>query len=149
MSNMNSMSIKGWLLVALQFTCILYLVLTTPLIYSPTAFGLLLAAFLLILWAVVAMRKSKLRILPQPAVKAVLITSGPYRFIRHPMYTALIIGALALLIMYPVTWRILTVVILSVTLFVKLTMEEEMLSEKFPQYQEYKKKTYRLIPFVV
>lgn len=133
----------------MQFTCIFYLLLTTPLIFSPIAFGLLLAAFLLIVWAVVAMRKSKLRILPQPALKAVLITSGPYRFIRHPMYTALIIGALALVIMCPAIWRILTVVILSVTLFVKLTMEEEMLSDKFPQYQEYKKKSYRLIPFVI
>lgn len=146
---MNSRTIKAWLLVAMQFTCILYLLLTTPLIFSPIAFGLLLAAFLLIVWAVVAMRKSKLRILPQPALKAVLITSGPYRFIRHPMYTALIIGALALVIMCPAIWRILTVVILSVTLFVKLTMEEEMLSDKFPQYQEYKKKSYRLIPFVI
>ena len=146
---MNSKRPIGWLLVALQFTCILYLLLTTPAIFSLTAFGLFLAAFVLLLWAVFAMRKSKLRILPQPAAKAVLITSGPYRVIRHPMYTALMIGALALLIMYSTLWRVLTVVILIVTLLVKLTLEEKMLTEKFPQYQAYKKKTYRLIPFII
>lgn len=146
---MDSRRIKGWLLVIIQFMCIVYLLWTTPIIFSLTASVLLLAGFVLILWAVLAMRKSKLRILPQPAMTAVLITSGPYRFIRHPMYTALITGALGLIIMCPSIWRILTLVILTITLFVKLTLEEKMLAEKFPQYRAYQKKTYRLIPLII
>lgn len=146
---MDSRRIKGWLLVIIQFMCIVYLLWATPIIFSLTASVLLLAGFVLILWAVLAMRKSKLRILPQPAMTAVLITSGPYRFIRHPMYTALITGALGLIIMCPSIWRILTLVILTITLFVKLTLEEKMLAEKFPQYRAYQKKTYRLIPLII
>lgn len=146
---MDSRRIKAWLLVIIQFMCIVYLLWTTPIIFSLTASVLLLAGFVLIFWAVLAMRKSKLRILPQPAMTAVLITSGPYRFIRHPMYTALITGALGLIIMCPSIWRILTLVILTITLFVKLTLEEKMLAEKFPQYRAYQKKTYRLIPLII
>lgn len=146
---MDSRRIKAWLLVIIQFMCIVYLLWATPIIFSLTASVLLLAGFVLILWAVLAMRKSKLRILPQPAMTAVLITSGPYRFIRHPMYTALITGALGLIIMCPSIWRILTLVILTITLFVKLTLEEKMLAEKFPQYRAYQKKTYRLIPLII
>jgi protein-S-isoprenylcysteine O-methyltransferase Ste14 len=96
----------------------------------------------------VAMQKSKLRIMPEPSANATLVTHGPYRFIRHPMYSAILLGALGLLISY-FTWvRLIMVISLAIVLISKLTWEEKMLSQKFEGYSSYCRDSKRLIPFL-
>lgn len=141
--------IKSILLVTLQFVFILLLLLGTPLYHIPfVAYTFIIGSGLLVLWAVIAMQKSKLRILPEPSLHAVLITNGPYRFIRHPMYTAILSGSIGLLI-HQFTWvRFVIVIALTIVLLVKLLWEEQMLLRKFEGYEQYTKSTYRLIPFI-
>lgn len=142
-------SIKSILLVALQFIFILLLLLGTPLHNIPVlAYAFIILSILLVLWAVIAMQKSKLRILPEPSLHAVLITNGPYRFIRHPMYTAILLASAGLLT-HQFTWiRLAIVIALAIILLVKLFWEEQMLSQKFEAYEQYTKSTHRLIPFI-
>jgi len=76
-----------------------------------------------------------------------LITSGPYRYIRHPMYTAFII----FLISIPIALGsfIATVVSLAwpVLLIYRIGIEEKMLVDHLPGYKEYMERVkYRLIP---
>lgn len=116
--------------------------------YSVLATSLIVIAMLLIAWSVISMAKSQLKVFPEPGKNATLVTSGPYGLIRHPMYTALILACIGMLIANFTWLRLLLVIALCVVLIVKLLYEEKLLSEKFNAYTEYKRKTYRLLPFV-
>lgn len=94
------------------------------------------------------MKKSKLRILPEPSADAVLITNGPYRFIRHPMYTAILLGCIGLLIDHFTFLRLIMMISLAIVLITKLLWEEKMLTETFEGYKNYMAHTYRLLPFI-
>ena len=141
--------IKSLLLVGLQFLFIGLLVAGSSLQnINLAATTVILISTLLVLWAVFTMQKSKLRITPEPAHDATLVTNGPYRFIRHPMYTAILLGCLGLLITQ-FTWvRLLVFLSLAIVLITKLTWEESMLVQKFEAYKKYKNRTSRLIPFL-
>lgn len=140
---------KSILLVALQFGCISILLAGSsfhkPAIL-PAAF--FVPAVLLAIWAIVTMQKSKLRIFPGPAEHAVLITNGPYRVIRHPMYTAIILGCIGLLVSHFTIFRMVILLTLIAVLVLKLTWEEDMLLLKFKAYQEYRNRTSKLVPFI-
>jgi protein-S-isoprenylcysteine O-methyltransferase Ste14 len=79
-----------------------------------------------------------------------LIESGPYRYVRHPIYTGLLLAFLgtALLRCSP---RTLMGVVLFLGLFVwKIRIEERFLSAEFgAKYQDYRRRVKALIPFVV
>jgi protein-S-isoprenylcysteine O-methyltransferase Ste14 len=141
--------IKSILLVALQILFISLLLSGSPFKnISHLAYAFLILSIVLVLWAIATMQKSKLRILPEPSPNATLITNGPYRFIRHPMYTAILLGSVGLLI-HQFTWlRISIAIALTIVLLTKLTWEEKMLSRKFEGYEQYSKATSRLIPFI-
>jgi protein-S-isoprenylcysteine O-methyltransferase Ste14 len=140
---------KSLLLVLLQFIFI-YL-LGTSITFeniSLLAFAFIFLSILLLAWSIMTMRKSRLNILPDPHTNAILISNGPYRFIRHPMYTAILLGSSGLLFSQFTWFRLLIVLALAIVLVVKLTWEEKMLSHKFENYKQYRKQTYRLIPFI-
>lgn len=85
-----------------------------------------------------------LRIAPQHS----LVTTGVYRHIRHPMYTAHLLWAFAqalLLSNWLAGWAFL---VLSVSLYViRIPKEEKMMLEQFGEdYREYKSRTGSLIP---
>ena len=141
--------LKSLLLVGLQFLFIVILLSGSPLNkLSGSSYTFLLPAILLVLWAIITMQKSNLRILPEPSLHATLITNGPYRFIRHPMYTAILLGSIGLLV-HQFTWiRLAIVIALAMVLLIKLNWEEKLLTRKFEAYEQYTKSTYRLIPFI-
>jgi len=106
-----------------------------------------LAGFALLQWAQVTLGKSWSDT-PRMMKEQALITSGPYQFIRHPIYTAfmLILGS-ALLI--SANWFIglawLGMTILEVAS--RVGFEESLMLEYFgDQYRDYMKKTGRLLP---
>ncbi len=144
-----SVRIKSILLVGLQFLLIgLLLAGSSFQKINLVAAILILTSILLVVWAIAAMRKSKLSILPVPSAHAVLITNGPYHFIRHPMYTAVLSGCAGLVII-DFTWiRLAMFVALAIVLIIKLNWEEKMLMNKFDAYKNYMKHTSGLIPFI-
>lgn len=102
----------------------------------------------LLAWAVWAMRRGRLRILPEPHPQTVLITDGPYRYLRHPMYTSVLLGAGALISTHNSLDMLVAWLMLLVVLWVKLGYEERLLDKRFPGYRIYRKSSWRLIPFI-
>jgi protein-S-isoprenylcysteine O-methyltransferase Ste14 len=77
-----------------------------------------------------------------------LVTSGPYRWIRHPIYSGIILAAIGTAVALSPYW--LLAVALGGGYFVySATREETYMAELFPDaYPDYKRSTKMLIPFV-
>ncbi len=77
-----------------------------------------------------------------------LVTSGPYRFIRHPIYSGILLAALGSAFSSSTVWFL--VVLGSAVYFVfSAHIEEQLMLSQFPeQYPAYLKRTKRLIPFL-
>lgn len=102
---------------------------------------------LLAIWAILTM-KLRVNVFPTLLKDHKLFTGGPYRIIRHPMYSSLLILGAGLLInrfdwISAALW-----IILLLDLLVKLSYEESILKKHFEEYESYMKKSYRLFPFV-
>jgi protein-S-isoprenylcysteine O-methyltransferase Ste14 len=78
-----------------------------------------------------------------------LICTGPYRFVRHPIYTGILIAFLGTAIVVG-QWRgILAVLIAFGSFWRKLTLEERFMRDSFGSaYEEYRARTAALIPFL-
>lgn len=79
-----------------------------------------------------------------------LITEGPYKYIRHPMYTCMWLWVAGFWLI-PSNWvvGIVAFVTWSILYFIRLPDEEKMMIEEFGQeYRDYMKMTTKIIPWV-
>jgi protein-S-isoprenylcysteine O-methyltransferase Ste14 len=107
---------------------------------------LLSGSALLALWALAANRPGNFNIRPTPRPGGTLVTSGPYRWIRHPMYTSVLIAAAAAAVKsHEIADAGLWLALLAV-LWVKAGIEERALMVRFPDYQAYKARTRKFLP---
>jgi protein-S-isoprenylcysteine O-methyltransferase Ste14 len=77
-----------------------------------------------------------------------LVTTGPYAYLRHPIYAAIIhfIWAGA---MDHFSWPVLGwAETVTAGAFTQMHIEEHLLIRKYPEYRAYKKRVKKLIPFV-
>lgn len=75
-----------------------------------------------------------------------MVTEGPYRIVRHPLYLAELVVTLGVMWRFEQPWPL---IILAVTIGVQLLrirFEERILLETFPGYREYAERTARLVP---
>ena len=137
-----------WLLIASQFISAALLVLTTNFdgqrAIVAGVLGTLGAA--LAVWAWFVMGLTRLRITPEVARDAKLVTAPPYRWIRHPMYTGLMLFCMAFLAADYRWWRVAIFVVLALTLESKARLEERMLAARFSDYNAYRKTSWKFFP---
>ncbi len=100
------------------------------------------------LWAIAVMRPGRFNIRPEPRADAALVRSGPYRWLRHPMYTSVLAISLAVVLDAFTLTRLLLWSTLAAVMIAKLLREERLLTERFPQYRQYARETWRLVPYV-
>jgi len=115
----------------------------TPILLAIELIGVALG-----LWAVLTMKLRNLSALPDMNPDRPLQKKGPYRWIRHPMYSALLLFMLALVVEEWTYGRGLVWVVLLVNLTLKLHYEEFLLVQIFPDYHAYQKRTHKLIPWI-
>jgi protein-S-isoprenylcysteine O-methyltransferase Ste14 len=141
------MTKKGLLYVVAQFACLLTIVALEG-FYKPQLYWLIMqgGAGLLGLSAILVMRNSRMSIFPEVKRSSKLVVKGPYRYIRHPMYAALLIyffpfavSSLLSAVLYA---------LLFITLINKIKEEERLLQKAFSNYSDYMSRTKRLFPYL-
>jgi protein-S-isoprenylcysteine O-methyltransferase Ste14 len=137
------------MLVALQFALIAWLIWPlTPQAWSLSALALLGSAVVLGLWTLAHNRLGNFNIRPEPKASGQLVTSGPYRYVRNPMYSAVLLFAAAEVVAYRDAWKIACWFALALVLLAKALLEERGLREQHAGYAEYAKRVRRFIPGV-
>jgi protein-S-isoprenylcysteine O-methyltransferase Ste14 len=91
--------------------------------------------------------RTSLTAMPLPKEQGKLATNGLYKFVRHPMYTSVLVFSLGLAINSGQVYKYLLVIGLYVLFYYKSRYEEIYLGRKYTGYKEYSKTTPRFIPF--
>ncbi len=113
----------------------------------PLVVAVQIGAVVLMAWARITFGRRSFHFAADPT-QGGLVTTGPYRYIRHPIYTAVCLfvtaGAAAHL-------SLTTVLLLAVVwggAIARMLCEEQLLVQKYPEYQQYAARTPRMLPFL-
>jgi protein-S-isoprenylcysteine O-methyltransferase Ste14 len=78
-----------------------------------------------------------------------VVSSGPYRWMRHPGYAGALLAALATPVFLDSRWAFLPAVLLTAILVVRTALEDRVLHDELAGYREYAERVrYRLLPGV-
>jgi protein-S-isoprenylcysteine O-methyltransferase Ste14 len=77
-----------------------------------------------------------------------VVTTGPYRYLRHPIYGAILLFAAAGLAAHP-SWSAAGFgALLAGGASIRAVAEERLLVERYPEYRDYARRTRRFVPYV-
>ena len=143
----------GNALVGLQFALIGLLAWTAwPAFMSnqvPTGAWVVFASGLLFgAWALATNRPGNFNISPSPRTGARLVQQGPYRWVRHPMYTAVLAAGCACAWASASVWAWGAWVALVAVLVVKASLEERWMQQVHPSYAAYRQGTRWFLPWI-
>ena len=143
---------EGWFLLQMILFAVILVVPRFPaVVFAPwlQGLGILLLAMgaLFGTWGMIALGRN-LTPFPKPIEGGALVTTGPYAWVRHPIYTGLIFGTLG--------WALfranLIGVALAVALFIffdlKSRQEERWLVQAYDGYTDYQRRVRKLIPWL-
>lgn len=85
---------------------------------------------------------------PRPIAGGELVTHGPYRFVRHPIYAGLIFGTLGWALLRANLLGLALAVVLFIFFDLKSRREERWLREAYTGYADYQKRVKKLVPWV-
>lgn len=148
----SNLSIKDIAYVGFQFMLfglylweVSWLRFRTPNVVDIISFSMVILGMAIAFIAVLQLNKN-LSPFPRPKDGRVLITNGLFKYIRHPIYTGILISAFAYAIYFGSGYKILIGCLLLVVSYFKTSYEEKLLNKKFPEYQGYKKLANRFLP---
>jgi protein-S-isoprenylcysteine O-methyltransferase Ste14 len=123
--------------------------LTTKSLFAPSPVVIVpqILALLLLVWARVTFGRRSFHLVANPT-EGGLVTTGPYRFIRHPIYTAFCLFAGAGAAVHG-SWTTIAFggLVLGGTL-VRMFCEEQLVTARYPEYRAYAARSWRMIPWV-
>lgn len=143
--NWKLLSIGAFLGVAI---CVAALVLKDALFgRGPVTITIQIAAAVLMGWARITFGRRSFHPGANPT-EGGLVTRGPYRYLRHPIYAAILYFMWAGIAAHLSATNGVIGVIASGMLAVRMRSEEILLERKYPEYAEYSRHTARVLPFV-
>jgi protein-S-isoprenylcysteine O-methyltransferase Ste14 len=114
---------------------------------SPITIGLQVCAGLLMLWARLTFGTRSFHGAANPT-EGGLVTTGPYQYIRHPIYTAIVLFMWAGVV---ANWSLGVMAMAALAsggALVRMLCEEQLLVQRYPEYASYAKVTNRMIPYL-
>jgi protein-S-isoprenylcysteine O-methyltransferase Ste14 len=115
---------------------------------SPIVIAGQVLALLLMVWARVTFGRRSFHATADPTAGG-LVTTGPYRYIRHPIYTA---ACLFCFVGIAAHWSLISALLGLVMLAgagIRMFAEETMVVARYPEYRDYAQRTARMIPGVI
>ncbi len=114
---------------------------------NPLVIAIQLGAVLLMLWARITFGRRSFHAAANPTAGG-LVTTGPYRYIRHPIYTAVCIFTAASLASHFSSKTIAWGALILFGAVTRMLSEEKLLLSQYPEYRQYATTTWRAIPFI-
>ena len=101
----------------------------------------------LVAWSMVANRHAETTVRIQNDREHKVVTHGPYRFVRHPMYVGAIVMYFASALILGSEWALWTAGVITVLFVWRTTLEDRTLRRELPGYEAFAQQTrYRLLP---
>jgi protein-S-isoprenylcysteine O-methyltransferase Ste14 len=77
------------------------------------------------------------------------VTSGPYRYVRHPMYAMILLMYPGIALLLGSWWALIPAAVIAIVFVIRTALEDQTLQAELPGYAEYAQRTrYRLVPGV-
>lgn len=124
-----------------------YLVSQKQLFGGPVTIAVQVLAALLMIWARITFGLRSFHAAANPTAGG-LVTSGPYRYVRHPIYAAILLFFAAAIAAHPSWINAGLGLVIFTTLLVRMLTEERLVTERYPEYAEYARHTKRVLPGV-
>jgi protein-S-isoprenylcysteine O-methyltransferase Ste14 len=140
---------RSFAIVALQLSLIVAIMLPFDAGgWSVPATALVGAGIAVGMWALTANRPGNFNIRPEVKPGGRLVTGGPYAYVRHPMYLAVMLAMPGFCLGYGTPWRWAALAALGIVLAIKIGIEEKAMAARHPDYAAYARNTKRIVPFV-
>jgi len=114
---------------------------------SPFAIAIQVLAFALFLWARVTFGRRSYHVVAD-STEGGLVTNGPYRYIRHPIYTAFCLFTSAGVVAHWSWTAGLCGGLVVGAAVLRIFCEESLVTTRYPEYAQYSATTWRMIPYV-
>lgn len=114
---------------------------------QPVAIMMEVAAAALMVWARLTFGHRSFHAAANPTAGG-LVTTGPYRFIRHPIYTAVCLFGWTGILMHWSLINVLLGILLLAAAVARMLCEEHLMIEIYPEYRGYAQTTRRMVPYI-
>jgi protein-S-isoprenylcysteine O-methyltransferase Ste14 len=142
---MRSLSVLGFVLMVGGLAGLFVIrALFSP---SPIVIAFQAVAVVLMVWARFTFGRRSFHATANPT-EGGLVTDGPYRWIRHPIYSAVALFAFAGALAGPSVPSIALAATVLLGAVIRIVAEERLLRSRYPAYAEYAARTKRMLPFV-
>lgn len=114
---------------------------------QPVAIIAEIAAVALMVWARLTFGHRSFNAAANPRAGG-LVTTGPYRYIRHPIYTAACLFGWSGILAH---WSLINVLLGALLLLGavgRMQCEERLILEVYPEYRDYAQATKRMVPYI-
>ena len=145
------MDLKNLSLTGLAFTVIATVTLVFREAFfarEPIGITIQVLAAMLMLWARLTFGRRSFHANAIPT-EGGLMTAGPYKFLRHPIYASLLYFIWAGVASHLSLLNVLLGSVPTVGLSIRMLAEERLVIEKYPEYLTYASRTKRVIPFIL
>jgi protein-S-isoprenylcysteine O-methyltransferase Ste14 len=116
---------------------------------EPAAAAVQIVSVVFFLWARGTMGWRSFHATANPLERAPLVTRGPYRFVRHPIYASLWWFVWAGVADHLTLVNASLALVIAAGLLLRMVLEEQLLIDRYPEYRDYAKRTRRVVPFVI